>query len=74
MITDERIDAYDANFEDLNIGDSVVIIHNEDDELNAWYESNGSGILEIVEIDADSELIYASECPYSINMACVLLV
>lgn len=66
-------EAFDANFQDLEVGDKIVIIHNEDQDLEDWYDENGSGALEIETIELESELLWVKgDCPYAIQMACVL--
>lgn len=65
---------FDANYQDLKVGDRFVIIHNEDQDLDDWYEENGYGILTINSLEVESELLWTVDCPYAIQMACVLRV
>ncbi len=65
-------EVFDVNYQELVIGDRIVILHNENQELDDWYEANGRGFLVITEIEEESELLWAEECPHSIEMACVL--
>ena len=76
-MNNENKEAFDANFQDLKIGDKIVIIHNEDQDLDDWYneENNEKSILTIETIEVESELLWVQEdCPYAIQMACVLKV
>lgn len=66
-------EAFDANYNDLGVKDKIVIIHNEDQDLDDWYQENGYGILTIKSIDIESGLCWVEEeCPYAIQLACAL--
>lgn len=68
-------EAFDANFEDLAIGDKIVIIHNEDQDLEDWYDKQENQILTLKNIELESALVWVKEdCPYAIQLACVLKV
>ena len=68
-------EAFDANYEDLKVGDKIVVIHNDDTDLAEWLEEQSSQILTIETLEPESELLWAKgDCPYSIQMACVLKV
>lgn len=69
-----NLESFDANFDDLNIGDKIVIIHDEDSDLAKWYDNQDDKVLTITELEPQSELLWVKDCPYAINMACVLKV
>ena len=65
----------DANFNPLQVGDKIVIIHNEDEDLDEWYNNREEGlILTILKIDQNAELLWVEDCAFDINSACTLKV
>jgi len=69
---------FDANFEDLTIGDKIVLIHNENDKSWSWYHNEmdkkpESGVMTIKTFVPDSDFLYVEEdCPCALDMMCVL--
>lgn len=73
--TNEQLnkEAFDANYQNLKIGDKIIIVHNEDQDLEDWYDEQDSCILTIESLEIESELLWTKEAPYAIQMACVTL-
>lgn len=61
---------YDANFEELRIGDRIVLIHLDeyyDDSFIEWYYNARNPILRVAEINKNAELLWVRGCSYAIE-------